>query len=211
MEQHGRELDGWQELVQKAVDAEAKANLLSSSMLREKDQRAPRGKQTAETTKSSHRGTPTKDPRIEQLRARLQPTTLQRSEEASDKAQREKKKNHCNRGRDRGRDQRGQEGSTPATGVNALEHGETGKKKKNQNRSDRVLSSVTYYNCDKKGYYLNSCPEPPKKKLAAVSATSTSMTVAGMEAVPAVGPSPESPALAIRAPLPLERVPCIHY
>lgn len=41
MEQRGRELDSWDELVEKAIDAEAKAGLQSPSILRETDQTLP--------------------------------------------------------------------------------------------------------------------------------------------------------------------------
>ena len=47
MEQRGQEYDSWEELVEKAIDAEAKASLQPSSILREMDQRCLRGKQSA--------------------------------------------------------------------------------------------------------------------------------------------------------------------
>lgn len=48
MEQRGRELDDWKELVQKVIDTKAKASFLPSYLLRDIDQRVPRGKQPAE-------------------------------------------------------------------------------------------------------------------------------------------------------------------
>lgn len=50
MEQRGRELDSWDELVEKAIDAEAKASLQPPSFIREMDQRCPRGNRLAHTT-----------------------------------------------------------------------------------------------------------------------------------------------------------------
>lgn len=43
MGQRGRELDSWDELVEKAIDAEAKASLQPTSIIREMDQRCPGG------------------------------------------------------------------------------------------------------------------------------------------------------------------------
>ena len=43
MEQRGREKDSWEKLIEKAIDAEAKASLQAPSNLREMDQRCPRG------------------------------------------------------------------------------------------------------------------------------------------------------------------------
>ena len=50
MEQRGRELDSWEELVEKAIDAEAKASLQPQSILREMDQRCPHGNRPAHAT-----------------------------------------------------------------------------------------------------------------------------------------------------------------
>lgn len=58
MEQRSRELDDWEELVQKAVNAKAKASFLSFYLLRDMDQRVPRGKRFAE----QHQGRPPRSP-----------------------------------------------------------------------------------------------------------------------------------------------------
>lgn len=50
MEQRGRELDSREELVEKAVDVEAKAGLQPTSFVIEIDQRCPRGNRLAHTT-----------------------------------------------------------------------------------------------------------------------------------------------------------------
>ena len=50
MEQRGREHDSWEELVEKAIDAEAKASLQPPSILREMDQRCPHGNRPAHST-----------------------------------------------------------------------------------------------------------------------------------------------------------------
>lgn len=50
MEQRGCELDSWEELVEKAVDAEATASLQPASFIREMDQRCQQGNRPAHTT-----------------------------------------------------------------------------------------------------------------------------------------------------------------
>lgn len=62
MEQRGQELDDWEELVQKAVDAEAKASLLPSYLLRDMDQRVPCGKRPAEQHQGQPPGSPYERP-----------------------------------------------------------------------------------------------------------------------------------------------------
>ena len=49
MEQRGRELDSWDQMVEKAIDAEAKASLQPASFIREMDQRCPRGNRPTHT------------------------------------------------------------------------------------------------------------------------------------------------------------------
>ena len=78
----------------------------------------------------------------------------QRSNKSSEKVRKEKKKEQHRQ------DQERQEGSIPATGVNATQTRKPHqKKKKLRKRLDRGLSMVTYFNYDKKGHYANTCPE----------------------------------------------------
>lgn len=65
MEQRGRELDSWDELVEKAIDVKAKASLQPSSMLRELDHRCPRGNRPTHTTVAKSQAPATKDLRDE--------------------------------------------------------------------------------------------------------------------------------------------------
>lgn len=65
MEQRGREHDSWDELVEKTIDAEAKASLQPPSMLRELDHRCPRGNRPAHTTVAKSQAPATNDPRDE--------------------------------------------------------------------------------------------------------------------------------------------------
>lgn len=63
MEQRGRESDSWEELVEKAVVAEAKASLQPPSFIREMDQRCTRGSRPAHTTVARSQPTSNWDPR----------------------------------------------------------------------------------------------------------------------------------------------------
>ena len=48
--------------------------------------------------------------------------------------------------------------TTPASGVNVVEVGEDGQRRKNK----KNISEVTCYNCNMKEHFWNKCPEPPK-------------------------------------------------
>ena len=96
-----------------------------------------------------------KDLEVEELKVRTGEVTLFQyiyNAETSKKAWKEKKKSWCNQ-------KKNQENSIPASEVNIMESREL-KKKKNKNWKywDRDLSTITYYNYDKKDYYVNICP-----------------------------------------------------
>ena len=63
LDARGRELDSWEEAIEKAIDAEAKASLQPPSILREMDQRCPRGNRLAYTVAKFQAST--RDPRGE--------------------------------------------------------------------------------------------------------------------------------------------------
>lgn len=122
MEQQGREMDSWEVIVEKAVDAKAKASLLPAFLLREVDQQVPRGNQPTHTTtaKAYTQGSFMKNPRMKEPKAKTQkskapPPQRSKNPKASEKARKDKKKDRRNRGRGR----RPQKGSTPATGINS--------------------------------------------------------------------------------------------
>lgn len=70
IENNGKELHDWENLVQKTIKAEAKASLLPPSMLRETDQRIARGKRPAKNTKASTQGASMRDPRTDKSKPR---------------------------------------------------------------------------------------------------------------------------------------------
>ena len=72
MEQRGRELDRFKELVEKTVDAKAKAVLRPCSYARETDQHYSQGSRLAHSTtaKAQGQGSSIKDPRVEEPKSK---------------------------------------------------------------------------------------------------------------------------------------------
>ena len=165
IDEEGRDLDGWNALIKKAIRAKAKAKIQASAS-RDLDQPCHRGNRPVHTSAAKAQAQSVKDSRVEEPKVRAPESSTPRSSnsEPSAKARREKKKER----RRYDQRQRQQEGSTPATGVNAAKLGEANKKKNNdQNRNcsggaTRDLSQVKCYNCQKLGHFANKCPEPSK-------------------------------------------------
>ena len=140
MEQRGRELDSWTEIIEKVVNAKAQVSLQSTFYIKEIDQQCLRDNQP-NFTRASTQGNSIKDLRTEESRSKpkeLKTSTPQHQAEASEKARKEKKKKDRQFGRDRQ-----QKGSTPATGVNAAKTVEQKKKNKDWSRSDRRTRDVS--------------------------------------------------------------------
>ena len=153
MEQQDRESMDFEEMVQRAVNAEAKAGLRSSAMVRDSDIRCRRDHRPSNntTSKVQTQGTSAKEPRPEESRSKetkpakekipaLPQTNAAKSLEQGKKDRKDKKR--------RFRERKEQ---TLAIGTNVTD---AGLKKK--------YPDITCYNCDKKGHYLKSCPKPPK-------------------------------------------------
>ena len=160
MKQQDQEAIDFEEIVQKTVNAEAKAALKSSAIVRDLDIRCPQGHRPSNSTiaKVQTQGTSAKKPRPEESRTKkVKPakgkapvpprTNATESSEQSKKDRKDKKQ--------RFQERRKRSEDTPATGDNAIDV--LKKKKKNQ---DRDISGVTYYNCNKKGHFANTCTEP---------------------------------------------------
>ena len=103
IEQWGREHDSWKELVEKAIDAEAKTSLQPPLILHEMDQYCPHNNQLAHSTVAKSQASSTRDSYDNPVKKLLPPlalkpfnSSLARSSETSNKkAWREKKKYWC--------------------------------------------------------------------------------------------------------------------
>ena len=162
MKQQDRESTNFKEMVQKAVNAEAKAGLRSSIMVRDLDIRCPRGHCPSNSTisKVQTQKTSAKEPRPEESRpkeakpaegkAPVPPRT-----NAAEPSEQEKKDKKDQRDKKRRFRERRERNDTLATCDNAID----ASKKKKKNR-DRDTSRVTCYNCNKKSHFANTCTEP---------------------------------------------------
>ena len=159
MEQQDRESIDFEEMVQRAVNAEAKAGLRSSTMVRESDARCSKGHHLSHNipSKMQTQGTTAKKPRTKEFRLKeakltdgknpalprsksAEPGKTSRTDKRREYLEKKKKKPH-------------RKNNTSATGdnANAIEVGK--KQKQGNNRC---------YNCQKKGHFSRNCPEPPK-------------------------------------------------
>ena len=93
MDQDASHLDDYEELIAKAVRAEAKAGLRPSSYVRETDQQVSQGNRPAHTTayKVQTQGV-MKDYRGDEFKAKVSVPTSTQNSEPSDKARKDKKK-----------------------------------------------------------------------------------------------------------------------
>ena len=152
----------FKEMVQRAVNAETKAGLRSSTMVRELDARCPKSHRPSHNTFSNvqTQRTTVKEPHTEQSRpkqakqANGKAPVPPRSEftEAGKTSRTDKRREYLEKKKKKW----DRKNNTPTTGDNA-NNIEVGKKKK---RDDR--GNGRYYNCQKKGYFLRNCPELPK-------------------------------------------------
>ena len=156
MDQDDSQLVDYEELVAKAVKAEAKAGLLPSFYVWETDLWCLRGNRPAHTTahKVQTQGAVNcgDDSKASKGPASTPTSASTQDSELSDKARREKKKKQH---KDKKDFKESRDSSIPVTGVSKAEVG--GKRKKD-------ISEVTYYNCNKKGYFAIKCPESWKSK-----------------------------------------------
>ena len=154
MDQDATHLDDYEELVAKAVRAEAKAGLQPSSYIRETDIQVLRGNRPAHTI--VHKVW-TQEAVSREARGKDPTSTLTSASNdlaPSDKARKNKKKKQY-------RDKRDSRESRD-TSASVIIVTKVGEKKRRRKRKD--LSDVTCYNCNKLGHYADKCPLPRKSK-----------------------------------------------
>ena len=153
MQQHGRELDSFEDTIQKTVNVKAKAALRPCSTARETDQHCPQSTRPAYSTAAKSQNSPMKKPRVEEPKSRTQEaTSLYRLEstEISDRKTRKERKKQCCLEHKRARNN---SGSTPITKVNVPNVSNTTRKD---------LSHITCFNCNQKGHYTTQGLEPKR-------------------------------------------------
>ena len=152
MEQQNRESMDFKEMVQRAVNTEAKAGLRSRTIIQESDICCLWGYRLSHNTSSKvqTQRTIAKKPCIKESRPKEAKSTngktpaLPCSNELSKSNRKKKKWEWLKKKKD----------STPATRDNAIE----AKKKRTLDNT----SQVTSYNCQKNSHFANKCPESPK-------------------------------------------------
>ena len=147
IEQQDRESTNFEEIVQKAVNAEAKAGRRSSTMVRESDVRCPRGHRQSYNTSSKvqTQGSSHKDsPRSKELKPK-DPKPAPLHYNAAEPAKKEDRKKKKKKLRNQRRKHTGEQ--TPAIGVNT--------------KAPKKKVKARYFNCNKKDHYENKCIEPP--------------------------------------------------
>ena len=143
MDARSRDLNSWEEAVEKAVNAKAKAMLQSSASTRDMDSRCLRGNRPArKEEKDSDGKNKSTDSALADTPSGKQTSSTQQASSAHPK------KDHRGgprRGKGRGQD-------SPATGVNAIP------------KKEEDLSQVECFHYRKKGHFANRCPQKKKQE-----------------------------------------------
>ncbi len=143
LDHRGQDLDGWEEVVEKAGDAEAKANLQPPFYVRDIDARCPKGYRPLPKNKENTYREPQSEASKDKDKAKSHHSTS-----ANQPQTQAPKKDKCSRWGGHG-------GGHPATGVNATEVAK-------KDKAPKDLSHIKCYTCHQKGHYATKCPDKPK-------------------------------------------------
>ena len=141
-------------MVQKAINAEAKVGLRSSTIVWDLDAHCPRDYHPSHNTSSKVQIQGSKDlSRPKETKSKDPKSALSRDNvvESPKKDDRKDKKKRFWGQRQEYTEERKEQ--TPATNVNTINVSKKEKKR-------RDVSKITYFNCNKKGYLANDCTKP---------------------------------------------------
>lgn len=154
MKQRSRELNNFEEIVEKAVDAKAKTALRPCIFTYETDQYCARGNRFAASKSHAH-GPSIKNASAEKAKSQLQkPRSSENQLETSEKVCKNWKRKVCHYSRD----PRQQTNSHVVTGVNTINVKPGQKQEKYKNWSQdgaRDPSKIKFYNFQKLAHYTN--------------------------------------------------------
>ncbi len=139
LDYRGRDLDVWKEVVEKADDVEAKANLQPLFYVRDLNDKCPKGHRPS--TKKDKENT-YREPQDEASNKYKAKSTASAS--AHQPQILAPKKDKC-----------GRRGGHPATGINATEVAK-------KDKAPKYLSYIECYTCHQKCHYVTKCPDKPK-------------------------------------------------
>ena len=154
MEQQDQASTSFKEMVQRAVNAEAKAGLRSSTMVRDSDARCPRGHRPSHNTSSKVQTQGSKDSSRPKETKPKDPKSAPSCNDAAESPKKDNRKDKKKKFRGQRREHTGeQKEQTSATNVNTTD---VSKKKKKR----RDVSEIMCFNCDKKSHFVSDCTEP---------------------------------------------------
>ncbi len=145
LDHRGQDLDGWEEVVEKAGDVEPKVNLQPPFYVRDIDARCPKGHRPS--SKKGKKDTD-REPQNEAFKDKDKAKSHSSSASANQPQAQASKKDKRGRRRDHG-------GGHPATGVNAT-------KVAKKDKATKDLSHIKCYTCHQKGHYATKCSDKPK-------------------------------------------------
>ncbi len=141
LDHRGRDLDGWEEVVEKVGDAEAKANLQPPFYVRDINVRCPKSHRLS--AKKDKENT-SREPQNEVFKDKDKAKSHNSSTSANQPQTQAPKK-----------DKRGHRRGYLATGVNATEATK-------KDKAPKDLSHIKCYTCYQKGHYTTKFPDKPK-------------------------------------------------